>query len=81
MHKCSRRRKMKFGYCLILLIFLKLLSSVSYVTGTRISIQDNAYSDILIAISPDVSKDEATTIISNIQVIRTIVLKNMRIAS
>lgn len=72
---------MKFGYCLILLIFLKLLSSVSYVTGTRISIQDNAYSDILIAISPDVSKDEATTIISNIQVIRTIVLKNMRIAS
>lgn len=58
---------MKSGYFFILLTVL-LVSGVIHVFGTRITIQDNAYSDILVAISPDVPKDEASTIISNIQV-------------
>lgn len=67
------------GYCLIILTVLQLLNGSSYVSGTRINIQDNAYSDILVAISPDVPKDEAPTIISNIQVIRTLLRNKMGI--
>ena len=68
MHQYGRRRKMKSGYCFILLTVLQFSGYISYAIGTRITIEDNAYSNILVAISPDVPKNEAETIIDNIQV-------------
>ncbi len=38
------------------------------VDGTRITINQNGYSDVLVAISPDVPKTDAVTIIANIKV-------------
>ena len=45
-----------------------IISNVS-VDGTQITIDRNGYSNIVVAVSPDISNDNAAEIIQNIQVI------------
>jgi len=53
---------------LVIPLFAALALLNNNVTGTRITINQNGYSDVLVAISPDVPKTDAVTIIANIKV-------------
>jgi len=58
--------KIKAGHYFILLTVLQSFIYISYVICTRITIGNNVYSNILVAMSPDVPDDKS--IIENIKI-------------
>ncbi|KAK4015728.1 hypothetical protein OUZ56_030702 [Daphnia magna] len=54
-----------------LLVLLIVYCSFGFALGSRVSITNNGYRDIVVAISPDVQQDKAVYLLSNIQTIIT----------
>ena len=55
--------------CLFVLLFVFLsLNLIVPLTSTSISLSNNAYSNIVVAISPDVPNTSAETILDNVKV-------------
>ena len=53
----------------LLFVLIHLIISNISVDGTQITIDRNGYSNIVVAVSPDIPHDNAAEIIQNIQVI------------
>jgi hypothetical protein len=49
-------------------VWIFLFVAIHYVVATRVTLNNNGYSDLVVAISPDVPKTEASTMIDNIKV-------------
>jgi hypothetical protein len=62
-------------------VWIFLFVAIHFVVATRVTLSNNGYSDLVVAISPDVPKTEASTIIDNIKVSSTQKIKVFRILS
>lgn len=58
---------MKFGKHLTAFLCV-LVVELGYVASSRVTLTSNAYSNLVVAISPDIPKTDANVIINNIQV-------------
>ena len=54
--------------CFVSLSFSLFSFLITVASGTQITFDQNAYSNIVVAVSPDVSETQAATIIQNIKV-------------
>ena len=65
----------------LLRLWIFLFVAIHYVAATRVTLTNNGYSDLVVAISPDVPKTEASAIIDNIKVTSSQRIKIFRIFS